>query len=154
MKKDKGFSLAECVVAIGIVMLISFGILTTCLIAVSNANKSNALQIINNENLNLVKIVKNVDLESGGEYFPSDLENALMQYFGIGFELELDKLNRETEVSFSDSGELDLKGNIKMQITFARNNECLAVYSACCFKTSELKAKTLLFEKYVNAWSN
>lgn len=152
MKKVKGFSLAECVVAVLIVMLVGFSLVTTALVAISNTNKANAIQIINNESLNLVKIVKETSLEDNGEYSSTNLESALLKYYGKIFDLSEQKLNNKESVFIKDSGEIAPSGNIRLDLTFMKNNEYIALSLSGYYKDKLIKAESIIFEKYVATW--
>ena len=123
MKRNKGFSLTECVIAVCIVMLISFALVTTCLLSISTTNKSNAIQIINNETLNLVKIVKGIEIENGGEYAPKSLQDAILSFYGKHIDLSENELNKKQSIFFSDSGQVSASGSIELKVMFWRKNE-------------------------------
>lgn len=152
MKKRKGFSLAECVVAVLIVMLVGFSLVTTALVAISNTNKANAIQIINNESLNLVKIVKETSLEDNGEYSSTNLESALLKFYGKIFDLSEQKLNNKANIFIKDSGEIAPSGNIRLDLTFMKKNEYIALSLSGYYKDKLIKEESILFEKYVATW--
>ena len=152
MSNNKGFSLAECVVAVAIVMLISLALVSTCLIAVSNTNKANALQIINNESLNLAKIIKTIDIENGGEYEPEKLEKSLLEYYGKVFNLSEDKLNTNESIFLKDDGEIGASGNIQIVLTFFKKDDYLVLTMSGYYKQNQIKKQSVIFEKYVESW--
>lgn len=148
MKKN-GFTIAEVVVSIFIVILIGVSIATSCLIATNNSTKAKVLQFAVNEMQNMQKLFSSCNLVSEEIVDYSDLDEKINCFYNGNVETFAKDGNLTVRLCFNYDYVIgaDLVNVIEM--IFSCKENCVNMQGKVMQKDKELYNNLSIFKRWI-----
>ena len=125
--KNKGFTLMEVVVTIGIVVLLGVAIASTCLVATKNASNTKNINFAINEAQNVQKLFYQSNLESSGNLNYDNLQNLIDDYYNQNVIFTKQNNNLSADVFYSDNFTINTNERNCLQFNFSFENKIVTM---------------------------
>ena len=150
--KNKGFTLMEVVVTIGIVVLLGVAIASTCLVATKNASNTKNINFAINEAQNVQKLFYQSNLESSGNLNYDNLQNLIDDYYNQNVIFTKQNNNLSADVFYSDNFTINTNEHNCLQFNFNFENKIVTMSIKATRGEQVFYTNENIFFKKVNVW--
>lgn len=148
MKKN-GFTIYECVVAVGIVVLLSAIIASTCFVVGMNQSKTKCLHVGLNELQNITKIYEQSEISVLGEVSYSDLQDKIKSFYDNHGTTTIDENGLTFEVCFNDKYEFIEQSNNKILVAFNKVDDVVVMQGSIEYKEQILYQNENILQRWL-----
>lgn len=152
MLKKNGFTMAETIVSIAIIVMISLVILTTSAVCSKSFLKSKCLNFGITQIDNVCKIYEKTNVVLAGEISYDTLKTNLNTFYGQNIEYTQTSQNDLIfELVFDKNYKIEEKGIIKVNIVFLNLNGFLTLCGKVFMEDNSIYENNVVFKKVVSA---